>query len=356
MLAAIPETAKRLSEQILNSDKPVIFRLQDVKGMKGKKGFITRNDFSALRRSIVFASGQPIIPEMVKGRGRSMAYRTLSDEEFKEYEFNERNFSSLTAKDIANIRQRVRQIDTENKYDKREFLKLLTICDIIIQWKGRSSYVEAPEKFLACSILESDKKTKEIVDFLIHAGILSKLNDTLRYNQIFRDVQDEDPSNVQSEKEYAEEIHAKIEDLKDIEAAIDACKETIVARRMAFEQQQTPEAEYRKKIKFLEEQLSKEQAKSDSFTVALSSYGKMKESYDELKAKVNNLEKKVEKYRKERNVRVKNVRTVLDDFSQKMTDLTTKFRRDRDEKYFTARTNALVVDTCNSIEVADSKI
>ena len=66
MLAAIPETAKKLSEKVIHSNKPVIFRLKDVQPFG-----VTTRDFTTFRRSIVFASSKPIVPEMAGGRGRA---------------------------------------------------------------------------------------------------------------------------------------------------------------------------------------------------------------------------------------------------------------------------------------------
>ena len=90
--------------------------------------------------------------------------------------------------------------------------------------------------------------------------------------------------------------------------------------------------------------------KNDSFTVALSSFGKMKEAYDELKTKNEELEGKIAEYRKSRKGLLARTKIVMDRFSQKMTDSTTQFRKDGKDSAFAARTNALIADTYKSIE------
>ena len=347
MLAAIPETAKKLSEKVIHSNKPVIFRLKDVQPFG-----VTTRDFTTFRRSIVFASSKPIVPEMAGGRGRAMSYRSLTEEEFQEYKFNERNFSALLAKDIASICRRIKQADTEKKYSKRQTLQLLTICDAIIQWGGRNAYVEMSWKFIACSVLENEEKTRELVDFLVQVGILSQVENEIRYNEIFRDVAtpDEDIANVPSIEEYKEEIDVRVRDFDDILRALDECRKIVVSRRSAFAEQKTPEGEYQKKIQQLEDKIKQEQMKNDSFTVALSSFGKMKEAYDELKTKNEELEGKIAEYRKSRKGLLARTKIVMDRFSQKMTDSTTQFRKDGKDSAFAARTNALIADTYKSIE------
>lgn len=348
MLAAIPETAKKLSEKVIKSNEPVVFRLQDV-----KKLGITTNDFSTLRRSIVFAGAKPIVPEMAKGRGRSMAYRSLSEDEFKKYEFNERNFSVLAAKDISNVRRRVQQVDKEHKYTKRQMLQLLTICDVIIQWGGRSAYVDVPPKFIACSVLKNEEESEEMINFLISAGILNKAGSKLCYNDVFRDVESPEDKNspkVASGKEHSEEIKKKLQGLDDIEEMLDGCKEIIASRRDAIESQGTTEDEYLQRIKYLEAKLAKKEQKDDSLRVVMSSFTKMKDAYDKLKERNTKLEAEVSKYRSASKNRLSKTQSVMDNFVRKATDISAKYRESGNETTFVVGMNALIADTHKSVE------
>lgn len=352
MLAAVPGAAKAITEQI-DGNQPLTMRLADLKNTDVGKN-ITTNDFTALRRSIPFAGDQPIIPEIVPGRGRAMAYRKVDEKEFESYEFSDKNFMTLTSIEIGSMKRRIKQIDPE--YDKKEFFRLMTICDIVIQQGGKDKYVEISPQFLACAILKDESEMWKTVKFLVRAGILSEYDKQLRYNSIYRDITNEDAPKFTSESEYQDKTNMKIRDLVEIEDKIDELKGFIHAHRAAFEMGTTPEGQLHKQIQYLKDELKKQQELASGYTVALSSYQEMSKEYEKLKQKNAKLEEAVEKYRSTRKTQLDRVQNIFEMFTQKMSDASKQFTRDGKEASFTFKVTNLVADAYKSISNVSAKI
>lgn len=353
MIERVPEAARALGEIASKSSEPIRFKNQDIRDSINEGG-LNPNDLAMIRRVIPFASEAPIVPVHLgtKKNGESrgaLAYQSLNEEEFENYTFTDNNFNTLNSEDIGNIVERI--YEDQPDVSKKDVLRYLTVCDMIIQLHGRGHYIKQKRSLLACSIMVSKEELDGIITYLVRLGILSIANRMIRYNTIFKDASDEDAEAPKAEggrrptagglhdfTEFMEKTSYMLEEQDRIYQALKA------EQNMLHDQ-----------ITDLKQRLANEKAKNDGYEAVLESYGELQKAYNDVSKKYATCDKnllKINLYKK--NV-YEGVRTVLMRFSKKASEYAQQYESDHKADEFNARMTILTADTLKSAMNAFSK-
>ena len=294
MMAGVPDAAKELAQKIQKQEGQVQISTKDMKATSTGDN-LNSNDAGWLRRSISFATKNensrivPVrMPEGAKNPGGALAYQTMSKESFEGYRFSENNFNTLTNEDVENIIDRIRSVYPDIGNDK--IFPVLTICDIIVQFRGRDNYIPTRIRTLACSLLTTKEKVQDILMDMEKLGIVTQFKRTIRFNTIFKDAIEATKEKEQIEKELQDRkenpVHslrrrvdnrkAVAKPLNKILDIVDDYEDQLAKARHEIEQLKT-------RIRLDEKNTVEARKITDTYGDVLASYKKLQEEDEDLR-------------------------------------------------------------------------
>ena len=346
MLGEVPGKAQKIADIIAKNDKGTIVSPELIQSLTpGKK--VTSNDMTAIRRAVLFVDDKPIVQEQVDGV-RQRVYRSMGDEEYEKYRFTERNFFSLKQEDIDKIEKRISEVN--QNVPKKDVLRYLTICDMLVQTGGRGAYIKVKRRSMACSIGIPDDKLADYLEFLAKAGIVSLLKDTVLYNNEFAEINNAAfDAKMNGNSVTATGLRAGFEAFfKGNREMVEFMKKVQSALE---ESDRKLEDAYAENVK-LREQATSLQSQAKSFPVLLTQYSKLKEEGAKNEERLKNntlLAKSMREYQK---VVLDRKETVFALLTQKVMEAILQYQTDHKDAFFISRMNDLLADASKSMERA----
>lgn len=312
---------------------------------KDKK--MTTNDLTVLRRAIPFVSKTPIVREK-ESDSHSRNYIALSEEEFNNYKFTDKNFYKLPMEDIVKIRKRI--LDEYPDTSQIELLRLLTICDYAIKIGAEKQYVKLPKRILAMSVgLKDSKELSKRVHLLVKCGIFVALGESLQYNKYFNDVDKSSPE-IEIHKRTKKEDQNRKESLQLAKKHMEEVSKYIDSLVLENDElyQKTVELKY-ENIK-MTNAYKEERRKNSAYPAIVESYQKLREDNDkksEELEKVGLVVSDINGYRKEVE---ESVKSTLASFTQKMLKVTMEYQKNHKDDEMLMNVNTLIADTVSSVQ------
>lgn len=346
MLGEVPGKAKKIADIIVKNDSGTIVSPELIQSLTPEKN-VSSNDMTAIRRAVLFIDDRPIVQEQVEGV-RQRVYRSMDEREYEKYKFTERNFFSLEQEDIDKIEKRLAEIDLD--LPKKDILRYLTICDMLVQTGGRGSYVKVKRRAMACSIGIPNDKLIDYLNFLAKAGIISLLKDAVLYNNEFAEI---------NSAAFDEDLDESSVPTTGLQAGFDAFFKRNLemmefvkkVQRSVEESDRKLEEAYTENVK-LREQINNLRSQARNFPVLLAQYRKLKEESTKNAERVKNNTLLAKSMREYRALVLARKEAVFANLAQKVMEATMQYQRDHKDAAFTARMNDIIADTSKSMENA----
>ena len=346
MLGEVPEKARKIADVITQNDKGTIVSPELIQSLTPDKK-VSSNDMTAIRRAVLFVDDKPIVQEQVEGV-RQRVYRSMDDEAYENYKFTERNFFGLEQKDIDKIEKRLAEIDLN--LPKKDILRYLTICDMLVQTGGRGSYVKIKRRAMACSIGVPDDKLIDYLDFLAKAGIVSLLKGAVLYNNEFAEI-----NSAALDADLDSEIVATTGMQAGFEAFFrqnDEMVNFMKKAERAIEESNRQIDNFCTENAKLKEQMNNLRSQAKNFPTLLTQYRRLQEENTQLNDRMKSntlLAKSMREYQK---IVLERKETVFAILTQKMMEATMQYQKDHKDAFFISRMNDLLADASKSMERA----
>ena len=342
MLEDVIEKAKKVSEKIAEDEESTVVSNEFVDEVTGD-GHLTPNQMALLRHAIPFVGDTPIVPER-HANPRQRTFRPMTKTEFEDYELTDQNFLRLSTDEITKIKKRIKK--AKPNIPAKEILRLLTLCDMLVQSGARKGYISYRKGYTAYSVNITKEELEERLRFLEHAGIISiSSTGKVRFNEVFVDMETTTSAsdNIRLPQKTEAEMRIQKKNHEEAKMKLGEIQEYIENLQQENEAMQRQIAILEAEKYQLNDSFLKMKESSDNIPVILAAYKDLENSTEKVVAG---------RIRDYRNLVLERVTGIFVDASGKMKKIFDDERQHKSTEPLEFRLNALLMDVMKSVQVA----